>query len=97
MNIAILPEAEAELQDGVAYYDRESRTLGDRFANAYLDALDRIAASPRLYPRRGRDFRQCRLKKFPYALVYRIQRQTIIVIAVAHLSRKPEYWRGRLS
>ncbi len=68
MKIDILPEAEAELQEGVAYYDLESRALGDRFANAYLDALDRVHAFPHVHTRSGRDFRKCRLKGFPYAL-----------------------------
>lgn len=35
------------------------------------------------------------LKDFPYTLVYRVKGKAIVVIAVAHQSREPGYWRGR--
>ena len=40
-------------------------------------------------------FRKLRLGKFPYSLVYRVQGEVITVIAMAHQSREPGYWRRR--
>jgi len=44
----------------------------------------------------GRRVRRCRLSRFPYALIYTIDNGDILVLAVAHLQRRPDYWRDRL-
>ena len=40
--------------------------------------------------------RRCLLKRFPYGVIYHLDEQEILVIAIAHLHRKPEFWRNRL-
>ncbi len=97
MNIVILLEAEAELQDAVEYYDSESVALGDRLTAAYFQALDRIRDFPHVHPKGTLKTRKCKLQAFPYTLVYRARGDLITIYAVAHQSRKPGYWRGRLS
>jgi len=97
MNIVILPEAEAELQDAVGYYDSKSTDLGDRLMEAYFHALDRIRDFPRVHPKGRLKTRKCKLQDFPFILVYQVRGQLITIYAVAHQSRKPGYWRGRLT
>ncbi len=97
MNVVILPEAEAELQDAVEYYDSKGTDLGDRLMEAYFRALDRIRDFPHVHPKGRLKTRKCKLQRFPYTLVYLIGGELIIVYALAHQSRKPGYWRGRLS
>ncbi len=97
MNIVILPDAEAELQDAVEYYDSTSTDLGDRLMEAYFRALDRIRDFPHVHPKGRLKTRKCKLQDFPFNLVYRIHGEQMVVYALAHQSRKPGYWRGRLS
>ncbi len=85
MIVNIAPEAEAELQDAVAYYDRESRDLGDRLEAAYFDGLDRIKAAPTVHPRIGLTTRKCKLRRFPYHLIYEVRGQIIIVVLIFDL------------
>jgi len=40
--------------------------------------------------------RRCRLKRFPYSVVYTQDVDDILILAVAHQHRKPNYWRARL-
>jgi len=44
-----------------------------------------------------RDIRRCLFARFPYSLIYGVEEQTIVVIAVAHSHRVPDYWMDRLS
>ncbi|CAN5490471.1 hypothetical protein BH10PSE6_BH10PSE6_28480 [soil metagenome] len=44
----------------------------------------------------GRSIRRCRLSRFPYGLIYTIDKYDVLVLAVAHLHRRPDYWRDRL-
>ena len=59
------------------------------------DTLDRIAEGPAqgLEVRPG--LRRILLVGFPYAVFYSLDVGTIVVLAVAHQSRRPGYWRGR--
>jgi toxin ParE2 len=97
MNIVILPEAEAELQDAVEYYDGKGAGLSDRLIEAYFRALDRVRNFPEVHPKGRLRTRKCKLQDFPYTLVYRVHGQLITIFAVAHQSRHPGYWRGPLS
>ena len=40
--------------------------------------------------------RRCRLKRFPYGVIYAVEANKILVLAIAHLHRKPGYWSGRI-
>ena len=40
--------------------------------------------------------RACRLRRFPYNIIYCLRAQEVLIIAVAHQHRRPEYWKGRL-
>lgn len=93
----ILPVALAEFQEAAAYYEEQAPELGDRFRLEYVNTLDRISEFPKVHPRNGEFTRQCRFRRFPYAIVYRIDPDKIVVAAVAHLKRDQRYWRGRLS
>ena len=57
--------------------------------------LDLVAASPGMFPRYDDEHRFVMLRRFPYSVVYQIQRDQILVVAVAHSSRSPGYWQGR--
>jgi len=95
MNVEFLAEAEEELTQAVFYYEAQQDFLGERFLAAVQDTLTRIMAFPQIFHEIESEIRQARVPRFPYALVYRINRETIQVIAVAHLKRNPGYWQGR--
>jgi mRNA-degrading endonuclease RelE of RelBE toxin-antitoxin system len=40
--------------------------------------------------------RRCRLRRFPYGLIYAIDEGDILIVAVAHTHRRPDYWRDRM-
>lgn len=101
MTSRMLPEADEELEVETERYERASLGTGRRFFRHVRDVLDRLVGQPRLYgyvdpPVRGREVRAAPLRPFDFHLVYEVRPDEILVIAVAHNRRMPNYWRGRL-
>ncbi len=96
MKAVLADAAEAELADAAAYYRAQSAALGDDFLTEFLAAVTRIEEFPEAWQLMGESVRRCRLHRFPYGLIYRVQGDVAVIAAVAHLHREPEHWRGRL-
>ena len=94
MRIAWHPEALAEADAGAACYRERRSVLALRFLNSLDEVLDRITLNPRIYREVEPGIRKCRMKTFPYAIVYRCDK-TIEILAVMHIRRQPGYWRDR--
>jgi len=93
--VIFLPVAEAEYCDAVDYYDGEVAGLGEDFCEEVIAALRRVADFPEAWQKLSAHTRRCRLNRFPYGLVYQIQADYILVVAVMHLRREPNYWEPR--
>ncbi len=96
MTVRFLDIAEIELDEAIRWYDAQALGLGDAFLVEVLAAVHRIALYPEAWHLLGDGVRRCRLSRFPYALIYSADKNDILVLAVAHLHRQPDYWRDRL-
>ena len=95
-DIKILDAAEEELDEAFEYYEYEMEGLGKRFLKEFRKGLNRIIAYTKAWrPVKG-NVRKCVLKKFPYNIIYAIEPDLIIILAVAHQHRKPNYWADRI-
>lgn len=96
MNVRFLTVAQQEVDDAFRWFEDRSEGRGLEF----LDELDRIVRLIRSFPFATSDIepdiRRSLLARFPYAVIYGIDGQTIIVIAVAHIHREPRYWIDRI-
>lgn len=97
MKIEFLESAQAELDDAFNWYETQQLKLGTQFLTELDAAIRRISSYPQSYALLSHDVRRCLIKRFPYAILYGINTNTIVIIAVAHLHRKPNYWMVRLS
>lgn len=95
MRIRFEIEAAAELAEAVAYYNGLLPGLGSEFAAEVRGGLHRIEEHPNAWPLIEDDIRRYRLNRFPYGFVYMIHQSEIVVLAVMHLHRKPDYWKER--
>lgn len=92
-----LLDAQAELDIEADRYEARQIGLGVEFRREVEDAVADILAHPAASARYGRTpCRQCILPKFPFSLIYREYPAFIRIIALAHHSRRPGYWKGRL-
>ena len=96
MTVRFLEIAEIEPDQAIHWYGTQAPGLGNALLIEVLSAADRIARFPEAWHPLGEGVRRCRLSGFPYALIYTIDYGDILVLAVAHLHRRPEYWRDRM-
>lgn len=97
MMVRLLAPAELELDDAVAYYDAQLAGLGNAFLLEFGRCVGLIQRHPQGWHPLADGIRRCRLVRFPYAIVYVQDAGGIVVLAVMHLHRRPEYWRDRLN
>ncbi len=95
MKVRFLELAQLELDEAVAWYDAQARGLGKEFLGELDRAVRRIATFPLSCPEIEAGLRRCLLARFPYGLIYGVDRDTLVVLAVSHLHRNPRYWIGR--
>jgi plasmid stabilization system protein ParE len=96
VTVRFLQTAEIELDEAIRWYEAQAPGLGDAFLLEVLAATDRMVLYPEAWHPLDEGVRRCRLARFPYGLIYAIEDGDILVLAVAHLHRKPDYWRDRL-
>ena len=99
MKVGFLKPAQAEYQDALEYYENEQESLGVRFGQEVSRAISRIIEFPTVYQFFSANTRRCLIAKFPYGIVYHYDSNSedILVVAIAHLHRRPDYWTSRVS
>lgn len=96
MKIVFLPPAKAELAEAVSYYNSQSEGLGYDLAAEVKKTLERIVQYPDVWLKLSKRTRRCRTNRFPYGIIYQLRVDTLLIVAIMHLSRNPETWKSRL-
>ncbi|PID76329.1 MAG: plasmid stabilization protein [Deltaproteobacteria bacterium] len=94
-SVKFYPDAKEELISAIQYYENCQAGLGSRFRVAIELATQKILSSPFTYRTLKAPFRRYLVPKFPYSIVYSIEPNYILIIAIAHNKRKPHYWLKR--
>ena len=96
--LVINDEAADELDEAIRYYENKCPGIGANFADRVSEAFHRIQRTPPLYPfHKDTRVQKCQIKRFPYTVFYLELDDHIVVIAVAHQKRRPDYWKFRQS
>ncbi|MCF8142662.1 MAG: type II toxin-antitoxin system RelE/ParE family toxin [Deltaproteobacteria bacterium] len=90
-------DADAEMIEAAKFYEERSSNLGFSFLAAVEEAVIQICDNPKAYPLLGDDIRRKLVKRFPYGVIFAEEHDRIRIVAIAHLKRRPEYWRYRLA
>jgi toxin ParE1/3/4 len=91
------PEARSEYREAAAFYEDHLPRLGAAFTLEVEAAIDRILEAPQRWRVIDQDVGRCLTHKFPYGVLYTIEHDSILIVAVMHLRRRPNYWLERLS
>ena len=98
MKYSLHPDAESDLREAAEYYrERAGAVLSQSLLAEFERALERLMQRPLLGAPWLYGKRRLSMRHFPYAIVYVIAGEEIRVLAVAHHSRRPGYWRQRKS
>jgi plasmid stabilization system protein ParE len=99
MKVVYLPVAEQELTDAAVYLAESSGSIetGERLLQEAMFTERRIAERPHAWPPVGKGLRRSLLSTFPYQIIYRVEAEVIRIYAVAHVKRRPGYWKKQLA
>ncbi|MBN2580215.1 MAG: type II toxin-antitoxin system RelE/ParE family toxin [Pirellulales bacterium] len=89
-------EAEAELIQAADWYEQQRPGLGDEFLDEIDSALLRICQAPESFGFIYADVRCHLVHRFPFGILYVLEPKDIVVVAVMHLHRDPDYWKHRV-
>ena len=100
MKARLLPAAQRELSNAANFYEAARAALGIEFIGEFDKAVETILDNSRIGPvvaeTRSSVLHEFILARFPYRLIYSIETDSILIVAVAHQHRQPLYFRGRV-
>lgn len=88
--------AEEELLNEIGYLEMQAQGLGRRFFAEIRRTEDRIVQFPESVQEIRPGILKSILRTFQYSLIYSVEPEEILVLAVAHQRRRSGYWAGRL-
>jgi toxin ParE1/3/4 len=96
VRVRYLPPARDEFLAALEFYEREAPGLGAEFDEELSDLERRLVEHPNSGAPFRHGLRRALLSSFPFAVIYRVMHDEILIVAVVHHSRRPEYWKDRL-
>jgi plasmid stabilization system protein ParE len=90
------PRAAADLEEAAIWYESQRTGLGFQFLDETENLALRIAETPRQFPIMYRDTRRALMKRFPFAIYFRLIGERALIVAVMDLRRKASRWRRRV-
>jgi plasmid stabilization system protein ParE len=94
-NVIVCSAAEVDFTESLKWYAERSIEAANDFDAEFNRAITQITADPERFPMCDVRHRYFLLRRFPFRIIYRITNSEILVVAVAHGSRSPDYWTSR--
>jgi toxin ParE1/3/4 len=96
-NISFHRLAAREYRLARKWYRERSAEVAERFVLAVNQAVSRMEADADSLSMLVGAYRYIKVARYPYLLIFRrIDGAHVVVVAVAHTSRRPRYWRRRM-
>ncbi len=93
--VVFRPPAEAELEEAQGWYEERTRGLGQEFVTCVQATIEVVSRNPEQFQRVDGEVRRALVRRFPYAVLYLADPESVAIIAVFHTSRDPVGWQGR--
>jgi plasmid stabilization system protein ParE len=90
------PDALEEYNEATRWYAGREVALAFRFIDAVEEAVARVVEAPTRWRVIEEDVHRCLTRVFPYAVLYTIEADLILIVAVMHCGREPGYWKNRV-
>jgi plasmid stabilization system protein ParE len=97
MSVRLLPAVQVELDEAIHWYAQQAPGLGDSFLVEFLRTIQLIERHPHGWHPLSSQTRRFRLRRFPYGVIYCPEDEGVLIVAVAHLHRRPAYWQNRIN
>ncbi|OBS32025.1 hypothetical protein A9O67_10745 [Tepidimonas fonticaldi] len=96
MELVFAKVARAEMAEAKRFYEWQQRGLGAAFQHEAMVSARRILERPLAWQVEIDPVRRFVFNRFPYKMLYVVRGERIVVLAVAHQHRNPEYWIDRI-
>jgi plasmid stabilization system protein ParE len=93
--VRLVDEADADVREARRWYRRQQSDLASRFMRAVESGLQLISEYPEAQPRTYGTMRRLLISGFPYALIYILDADVIVVLGCFHTARDPAVWQER--
>ena len=97
MKVRILGSASRDLIDGYRFYEMQAEGVGNYFLDSLYSDIDSLILSAGMQSVHFEKYHRLLSKRFPFAIYYRVEDQTVLVYAVLDCRRRPAWIRQRLS
>ena len=89
MKLAVKEEVYDDILEIVKWYELQLQGLGKKFLDEWYNELELVAKTPFSYQIKNKEFREARIKGFPYLIIFEIDPDEVVVYAVIHARRNP--------
>jgi len=96
-SLSFLPEVANDAITGYDWYEDRSTGLGNDFLRLFYANANEIPRNPLLYPIVFKNFRLRLLRRFPYAIYFRIEDRNVVVFGLFHCARSPGFIEDSLN
>lgn len=97
IELVISPEAYDDLAEAAKWYDHQRPGLGEELIGSVHACIQSTLRMPPMHEKVQLDYRRALVRRFPYAVYYEFEGNTMTVYGIFHTSRDPEIWRRRLA
>jgi toxin ParE1/3/4 len=95
-DLVVRPDAEREANEAYDWYEEREPGLGGKFRNAIKRGIDSISTNPLRYPVVfGTRVRHAVIRDFPFRIIFSIEGESLVILAIFHDSRNPMMWHDR--
>ena len=95
-SVLLLEEAENDVEQAASWYEQQSSGLGYAFLEIVSSTIEAVGRNPLAYPLVYRDVHRALMRKFPFAIFFRINDKNVAVVSVMHVSRDLAKWQQRV-
>ena len=88
--LRFLPEVQGDAVDGYAWYEGKVSGLGEEFLRIFYACAAELPRNPLLYTKVYGEFRRRLMRRFPYAIYFKIEEDAVIVFGLFHCARNPK-------
>ena len=93
--VRLLPAVEADLRSGFDWYEERQVGLGAEFIRCVDSCVELIRRHPEVGPVIHRQVRRAVIRRFPYSIMYLVETDVVVVVAIFHAARDPNVWKRR--
>jgi toxin ParE1/3/4 len=90
------PAALEEYRQAALWYAEREPEVALKFVASVENAIERIVEAPMRWRVVDEDVRRCLTRVFPFGILYTMEDNFLLILAVMHLSRVPGYWKSRI-